>query len=230
MRRQLAPCFALIVSLVSHEDLKPVLSIGLASKGRIQDQTFAFLDRIGLPVKKAGAGRSYAAEMSGIGNVKVWLLPADEIAKRLHSGALHAGVTGLDLIHESGDLAGRVEALEPLGFARADVIVGVPQTWIDISETEELIDVFADLRARQDRAPQVATKYTNITRKAFADWGIRDFRILADPGATEAAPARGIADVIVDITTSGETLRANHLKPLMPQIMRSQAFLAASLA
>ncbi|MEO0817615.1 MAG: ATP phosphoribosyltransferase [Pseudomonadota bacterium] len=207
-----------------------MLSIGLASKGRIQDQTFAFLDKIGLPIKKTGTGRSYAAEMSGIGDVKVWLLPADEIAKRLHAGKLHAGVTGLDLIHENGDPEGRVAPLEPLGFARADLIVGVPQSWIDVSDTAELLEVFSDLRARQDRAPRVATKYINITKQAFAGLGIRDFRLVADPGATEAAPAREIADVIVDITTSGETLRANHLKPLMPPIMRSQAFLAASLA
>ncbi|MEL6569945.1 MAG: ATP phosphoribosyltransferase, partial [Pseudomonadota bacterium] len=193
-----------------------MLSIGLASKGRIQDQTFAFLDKIGLPIKKTGTGRSYAAEMSGIGDVKVWLLPADEIAKRLHAGKLHAGVTGLDLIHENGDPEGRVAPLEPLGFARADLIVGVPQSWIDVSDTAELLEVFSDLRARQDRAPKVATKYINITKQAFAGLGIRDFRLVADPGATEAAPAREIADVIVDITTSGETLRANHLKPLMP--------------
>lgn len=207
-----------------------MLSIGLASKGRIQDQTFDYLESIGLPVKKSGAGRSYAAEMVGMGNVKVWLLPADEIAKRLHAGSLHVGVTGLDLIHETGPPEGRVAPLEPLGFARADLVVAVPQAWIDISDTSELLEVFADLRARQGRAPQVATKYVTITKQAFAGLGIRDFRIVADPGATEATPARGIADVIVDITTSGETLRANLLKPLMPPLMRSQAFLAASLA
>ncbi|MEM1149594.1 MAG: ATP phosphoribosyltransferase [Pseudomonadota bacterium] len=207
-----------------------MLSIGLASKGRIQDQTLAYFDRIGLPVKKSGAGRSYAAEMAGIGAAKVWLLPADEIAKRLHSGTLHVGVTGLDLIHETGEPEGRVAPLEPLGFARADLVVAVPQTWIDLSDTSELLEVLADLRTRNGRAPHVATKYITITKKAFAELGIHDFRIVADPGATEATPARGIADIIVDITTSGETLRANHLKPLMPPLMRSQAFLAASLS
>ncbi len=207
-----------------------MLSIGLASKGRIQDQTFDHLKRIGLAVSKSGAGRSYAAEIKGISGVKVWLLPADEIAKRLHSGLLHAGITGLDLIHENGDIEGRVEPLVPLGFARADLVVGVPRAWIDISATGELLEVFEDLRTRLGRAPTVATKYVTITRSAFAKWGIRDFRIVADPGATEASPARGMADVIVDITTSGETLRANQLKSLRPPILSSQAFLAASLA
>ena len=206
-----------------------MLSIGLPSKGRIQDQAFAYLEGIGLPVRRSGAGRSYAADIKGLGGVKVWLLPSDEIAKRLHSGKLHVGITGLDLIHENGNPEGRVDILEPLGFARADLVVAVPQAWIDISDTAELLDVFADLRTRQDRAPQVATKYVNITKQAFSKLGIRDFRIVADPGATEATPARGIADVIVDITTSGETLRANHLKPLSPPMLRSEAVLAGAL-
>ncbi|MEM1106889.1 MAG: ATP phosphoribosyltransferase [Pseudomonadota bacterium] len=206
-----------------------MLSIGIASKGRIEDQSFAYLASIGIPVTKAGAGRSYAAEIKGLANTKVWLLPADEIAKRLHAGTLHAGITGLDLLHEHGALDARVLPLERLGFARADLVVAVPRTWIDVVDTGDLLDVFGDLRARLQRAPKVATKYRRITKSAFSKLGLRDFRIIADPGATEAAPARGSADVIVDITTSGETLRANQLKPLGPALLASEAVLAASL-
>ena len=204
-----------------------MLNIGLASKGRIQDQTYDYLKAIGLPVK-AGNGRSYNAEIKALPGAQLWLLPSSEIAKRLHSGELHVGITGHDLILETGDMTGKVELLEPLGFARADLVVAVPNSWIDVASFGDLREVFADIRRRQGRAPQVATKYTRIVRQHFLEQGISDFRLVADPGATEAAPLRGIADVIVDITTTGNTLRANDLKPLSGIILKSEAWLAAS--
>ncbi|MEM1087325.1 MAG: ATP phosphoribosyltransferase [Pseudomonadota bacterium] len=205
-----------------------MLNIGLASKGRIQDQTFDYLKAIGLPVQTEN-GRSYNAEIKALPNAQLWLLPSSEIAKRLHSGALHIGITGHDLLLETGDLDGKVELLEPLGFAKADLVVAVPNSWIDVSSIADLREVFADIRARMGRAPQVATKYTRIVREHFLKEGISDFRLVADPGATEAAPIRGLADVIVDITTTGNTLRANDLKPLEGVILNSQAWLAASV-
>ncbi|MEM7493556.1 MAG: ATP phosphoribosyltransferase [Pseudomonadota bacterium] len=205
-----------------------MLNIGLASKGRIQDQTYKYLSAIGLPVEIA-KGRSYAASIKALPNAQIWLLPAGEIAKRIHSGALHIGITGHDLLLETDDLSDRVDLLEPLGFARANLVVAVPNSWIDVASIADLREVFADIRVRHGRAPQVATKYTRIVREHFLSEGISDFRLVADPGATEAAPLRGIADVIVDITTSGETLRANDLKPLSSIILKSEAWLAASL-
>ena len=204
-----------------------MLNFGLASKGRIQDQTFDYLKAIGLPVKTEN-GRSYNANIKALPGAQLWLLPSSEIAKRLHNGALHIGITGHDLLVETGDIEGKVALLEPLGFARADLVVAVPNSWIDVSSIADLREVFADIRARMGRAPQVATKYTRIVREHFLKEGISDFRLVADPGATEAAPIRGLADVIVDITTTGNTLRANDLKPLEGVILKSQAWLAAS--
>lgn len=204
-----------------------MLNIGIASKGRIQEQTYEYLNALGLPVK-TGSGRSYTARIEALPNTQLWLLPSSEIAKRLHSGALHVGMTGHDLILETGEMEGKVDLLEPLGFARADLVVAVPNSWIDVASLADLREVFADIRARMGRAPQVATKYTRIVREHFLKEGISDFRLVADPGATEAAPLRGIADVIVDITTTGNTLRANDLKPLEGVILKSEAWLAAS--
>ncbi|MEL8055178.1 MAG: ATP phosphoribosyltransferase [Pseudomonadota bacterium] len=204
-----------------------MLNIGLASKGRIQDQTFNYLEAIGLPVRTEN-GRSYNAEIKALPGAQLWLLPSSEIAKRLHSGELHIGITGHDLLLETGDLVGKVELLEPLSFAKADLVVAVPNSWIDVNSIADLREVFADIRQRMGRAPQVATKYSRIVREHFLKEGISDFRIIADPGATEAAPLRGIADVIVDITTTGNTLRANALKPLNDVILKSEAWLAAN--
>lgn len=206
-----------------------MLNLGLPSKGRIQDQAFDFLARAGLEVRRTN-GRSYTVSIKGADDIKVWLLPSGEIAKRLIDGRLHAGITGQDLLSESGGSEQTVQTLRELGFARADLVVAVPRAWVDVVRTSDLLDVFDDIREREARSALVATKYMNITRRAFSGWGLKDYRLVADPGATEAAPARGIADLIVDITTSGETLRANALKPVPDPIMSSQAVLAGSLA
>jgi ATP phosphoribosyltransferase len=117
-----------------------------------------------------------------------------------------------------------------LGFGAANVVVAVPQAWIDVETMADLDDVASDFRGRYGRWLRVATKYITLTRGFFADHGLGDYRIVESSGATEAAPASGAADVIVDITSSGTTLKANGLKVLRDGVMlKSQANLIASL-
>lgn len=206
------------------------LIIGLPSKGRLQDNAYAFLARAGLPVHKA-RGREYVGRLDGIDNVDIAFLSASEIAGNLESGAIHLGVTGEDLIGENlADPASSVELLLPLGFGYADVVVAVPQSWIDVRTMADLDDVARGFHARHKRRLRVATKYLNLTRDFFAEHGITDYRIVESLGATEGAPAAGAAEAIVDITSSGATLTANNLKVLDDGTMlRSQANLVASL-
>ncbi len=207
-----------------------MIAVGVASKGRIHEQTASYFEQVGFALSKAG-GRSYMASLKGLDEAEIWLLPADEIAKRLHSGDLHIGITGEDLLRERGPIDGRVALVKALGFARADLVVAFPSCWIDVQTAEDLRDVFQDLRSRHGRSPRVATKYARLARAWFVSRDITDFRIVSSAGATEAAPMRQAADVIVDITSTGSTLRANDLRPLdTDPILRSQAFLAASLA
>jgi ATP phosphoribosyltransferase len=119
----------------------------------------------------------------------------------------------------------------PLGFGRCDVVVAVPEAWIDVATMEDLDDVAAEFRPRHGRRLTVATKYINLTRRFFAGHGIADYRIVESLGATEGAPATGAADLIVDITTTGATLRDNGLKVLGDGvILKSEAHLVTSLA
>jgi ATP phosphoribosyltransferase len=119
----------------------------------------------------------------------------------------------------------------PMGFGFADVVVAVSQYWVDVATMADLDDVCAAYAARHRRRLRVATKYAQLTRGFFAHAGIADYRIVPSGGATEGAPAAGTAEVIVDITTSGSTLKANGLKVLDDGVMlKSQAQLAASLA
>jgi ATP phosphoribosyltransferase len=122
----------------------------------------------------------------------------------------------------------RAAILARLGFGRADVVVAVPDSWIDVDTMADLDDVAADFRHRHGRRLRIATKYWRLTQRFFSQLhGIQVYRIVESLGATEGAPAAGQADVIVDITTSGSTLRANRLKVLSDGvILRSEACLA----
>jgi len=145
---------------------------------------------------------------------------------------VHLGITGEDLLRESiPDADRKVALIEGLGFGSANVVVAVPQAWIDVRTMADLDDVTTGFRAQHNRRMRVATKYINLTRNFFAAHGIVDYRIVESAGATEGAPATGTAEMIVDITTTGATLVANGLKVLDDGvILRSQANLVASRA
>lgn len=207
------------------------LVIAVPSKGRLQENANAFFESAGLPVRQAGGARAYAGAVTGLPDVEIAFLSAAEIARNLAQGSIHLGVTGEDLLRETiPDTETQVELVVPLGFGYANVVVAVPQSWIDVSTMADLDDVAAAFYARRRQRMRVATKYVNLTRAFFAGHGIADYRIVESPGATEGAPAAGSAELIVDITTTGATLAANALKVLDDGIMlRSQANLVASL-
>lgn len=206
------------------------LVLALPSKGRLQEQTSAYFAACGVEIVRDGA-RGYTARLPSLPAVEVRLLSASEIARALRDGDAHAGVTGEDLLREMGDGFAQVMLLHALGFGRADVVVAAPAAWLDVTHMADLEAVAADLRARTGRRLRVATKYVALARGFFAAHGFDDYRIVESLGATEGAPAAGVADVIVDITTTGATLKANHLRTLEDGvILRSQAQLAASLS
>jgi ATP phosphoribosyltransferase len=207
------------------------LTIAVPSKGRLQDQVRDYFADAGMPMKKAAGARGYRATLAGFADVDVLLLSASEIASALLSGDIHFGVTGEDLIREAAPhLDGRVSLLKPLGFGHADVVVAVPQAWIDVATMADFDDVCAAFFQRHRRRLRIATKYVTLTRAFFLNAGIADYRIVESAGATEGAPSSGTAEAIVDITSTGATLAANGLKTLEDgTILQSQAQLAASL-
>ena len=208
------------------------LILAVPSKGRLKEQVEAWLADCGLPLQINGGARGYLAAMKGIASVQVRLLSAGDIADALTVGEIHMGVTGEDLLRETGpDLDRRVLLLRALGFGRADLVVAAPKSWLDVDGMADLEEVAHDYLARTGRRMRVATKYLAQTRAFFAAHGIVDYRITESAGATEGAPAAGAAELVVDITTTGATLQANGLKTLADGvILKSQAQLAASLS
>jgi len=206
------------------------LMLAVPSKGRLMDQVEARFARAGLVLRKPGDARGYRGAIEGLAGVEVSFLSSSEIVRQLRTGEVQLGITGEDLVREAvADADARIEFLHPLGIGRADVVVAVPAYWIDVATMASLEEAATRFRRRHGRRMLVATKYMNLTRRFFAAHGIADYRLVESLGATEGAPASGAAELIVDITTTGATLKANGLRVLEDGIMlRSEANLMAS--
>lgn len=207
------------------------ITLALPSKGRLKESALELLARAGLTVSQPEDARRYRSCIEGRDEIEVAFLTAAEIAGELGNGAVDLGVTGEDLVRETlEEVDARVEFTARLGFGRADVVVAVPDAWLDVTSMADLNDVAADFRQRHGRRLRVATKYWRLTQQFFsARHGIQVYRIVESLGATEGAPAAGSADIIVDITSTGSTLRANHLRILDDGvILRSEACLMMS--
>ena len=206
------------------------ITIAIPSKGRLKADTLNVFARAGLPVSPMADERGYQSHVEGRKDLNIAFLSASEIASELARGGVDLGVTGEDLARET--IANVDEAVTfhaPLGFGHADVVVAVPQAWIDVDTMADLDDVAAAHRGRTGRRLRVATKYWQLTQGFFGRHGVGVYRIVESLGATEGAPATGAADVIVDITSTGSTIRANHLKILDDGvILKSQATLVGS--
>jgi len=206
------------------------LTIALPSKGRLKEKAINVFARAGLKVELPSDARSYRGSIKGRKNIEIAFLSASEIARELIAGKIALGVTGEDLARESiADADAYLDFKSALGFGSADVVVAVPAAWIDVETMADLDDVAAAFRQKHKRQLRIATKYWQLTQNWFADHGIAMYRIVESLGATEGAPAAGTADIIVDITSTGSTLTANHLKILKDGvILKSEANLIAS--
>src|ERR1700722_9416655 len=208
------------------------LVLAVPAKGRLQENAERFFARAGLELVKPRGVRDYRGAIARLDRVEVAFLSASEITQQLAAGAVHFGITGEDLVREMIPAAdAKVVLIDGLGFGHANVVVAVPEAWIDVRNMVDLDDVATSFRLTHDRRLRVATKYINLTRGFFSGHGIVDYRIVESAGATEGAPAAGTAELIVDITTTGTTLAANGLKIVEDgTILRSQANLVASRA
>lgn len=207
------------------------ITLAIPSKGRLKEQALESLSRAGLAVSLPGDDRKYRARIEGRDDIEIAFLSASEIAGEIGLANVDLGITGEDLLRETVAGWEAKTAIDArLGFGRADVVVAVPESWLDVETMADLDDVAADFRQRHGRRLRIATKYWRLTQQFFSQLhGIQVYRIVESLGATEGAPAAGSADVIVDITTTGSTLRANHLKVLSDGvILRSQACLVAA--
>jgi ATP phosphoribosyltransferase len=192
-----------------------MLKLGVPSKGRLMEKTFAWFGDRGVGLRKAGSDREYAGAVDGIDGIELVLLSAGEIPRELAAGTIHLGVTGSDLVREK--LAGWdsiVSEMALMGFGGADLIIAVPQLWIDVDTLDDLDAAAAAFRLRHGHRLRIATKYHRLVREFLRDNGVADYALVDSQGATEGTVKNETAEAIADITSTGETLRANGLKIL----------------
>ena len=205
--------------------------LALPSKGRLQEQCINFLSGCGFDVRRIGNGREYVARMVGVDDVDVIFLRPEEIPSRVEQGDAHAGMTGEDLYREYGEGSPTSALVMPkLGFGGARLVVAVPQSWVDVASMGDLDEAAMLFHQRHGRSLRVATKFTRLTRAFFADSGITEYSLVESSGATEGAPASGVADFVVDLTSTGTTLAENHLKEISGgTVLQTEVCLIASL-
>ena len=200
--------------------MKDLVTIGLPSKGRLKESSINFLEKNNLKLISKGGDRNYFAELNNLSNAKVIYLHAREIIERLGDGTLDAGISGLDLLGESSNsLQKKVETLKELDFGKANLVVAVPDDWIDVQTVADLEEVSFYFRDKKNSRLRIATKYPNLTNKFFATKGVTQYRLISSLGATETYPFTGSSEIITDITSTGNTLKANNLRILKDGII-----------
>jgi ATP phosphoribosyltransferase len=206
------------------------LKIGVPSKGRLMEKTFDWFGQRGLTMRQNGAEREYAGTVEGLDGVELVLLSAGEIPRELSAGRIHLGVTGSDLVRDKlADWDMQVTELAALGFGHADLIIAVPACWIDVDTLDDLDAAASAFRAAHGHRLRIATKYHRLVRDFLAAQGVADYQLVDSQGATEGTVKNLTAEAIADITSTGETLRANHLKVLSDGLVhRSEATLYAA--
>ncbi|MFL4468650.1 ATP phosphoribosyltransferase [Tateyamaria armeniaca] len=203
------------------------IKLGVPSKGRLMEKTFDWFAKRGVTLTRTGSDREYAGEVAGVDGMALVLLSAGEIPRELAAGRIHLGVTGTDLVQEKLPLwEQQVAPVAEMGFGHADLVLAVPAGWVDVDLTDDLDAVAAAFRERHGFRLRIATKYHRLVRDFLREVGVADYQLVDSQGATEGTVANETAEAIADITSSGETLRANHLKILNDGlILASQATL-----
>ena len=210
--------------------MKNLITIGLPSKGRLKDKSIAFFNDRDLKILQNDKERNYFANIENKPNIKVIYLHAKEIIQRLGDGTLDVGISGLDLLNESEkSLQDKISIKQKLNFGSADLVVAVPDDWIDVQTIADLEEVAFDIRSKRNTRLRVATKYPNLTNNFLISKGVTQYKLISSLGATETYPFIGSSEIITDITSSGKTLEDNNLRVLKDGlILKSAAFLLVS--
>ena len=208
--------------------MKNIINIGIPSKGRLRKDVLNIFKKKKL--KLISERRELIGSVKNKSNIKILYLHAREIIERLGDGSLDLGFSGFDLLKESKiNTQKKINVVKKYEFGKANLVVAIPDPWIDVQTIADLEEIAFEFRDKKKKRLRVATKYPNLTREFLFSKGVTQFRLVSSLGATEAYPFTGSAELITDITSTGETLKANNLRVLKDgQILKSQACIFAS--
>lgn len=190
---------------------KTEIRMALPSKGRMEGETIEFLADCGLKVNKTNP-RQYSARIPALPDVLVLFQRVRDIPKSIAAGDIDLGIGGYDTVYETlgDDQSSIIMIHEAMEYGGCELVVAVPGEWTDVTDMASLGDY-----ARRIGGLRVATKHTNSAELFLKKHGISEsIRVVSADGALEAAPTVGYADFIIDISSTGTTLRENNLKAL----------------
>ena len=210
--------------------MKNLITIGLPSKGRLKEGSISFFKKNNLKLTSNGGERNYFAQIENFPNIKIIYLHAREIIERLGDGSLDIGFSGYDLLKESElNIQNKVTIAKKLEYGHATLVLAVPDEWIDIQTLADLEEISFEFKDKKKSRMRVATKYPNLTREFLFSKGVTQFKLVPSLGATEVYPFTGSSEILSDITSTGETLRANNLRVLKDgNILKSTAILMSN--
>ena len=206
------------------------INIGIPSKGRLKKDVLKIFYKKKLKLISERGERDLIGSIKNKSNIKILYLHAREILERLGDGSLDIGFSGFDLFKESAvNTQNKINIVSKLNFGNADLVVAIPDPWIDVQTIADLEEIAFEFRDKKKKRLRVATKYPNLTRDFLFSKGVTQFKLVDSLGATEAYPFTGSAELITDITSTGETLKANNLRVLKDgKILKSQACIFTS--
>jgi len=203
-------------------------TLALPSKGAIAEPTDHFLRELGLKVSKPNP-RQYVGLIRSLG-LGVLFQRVKDIVYKVADGTAHLGITGLDVVHENMS-DGLIIIHDQLGYGHCKLVVAVPEAWVDVEGMADLAEVALDFREKKGRNIRIATGYPRLARQFLRQHHIVHFTLVKGEGAIEVAPSINHADLIIDLTDTGTTLRENHLKQIQGgTILESQACLIGNRA
>ncbi len=204
--------------------------IGIPSKGRLKKNILNIFKKKKLSLVSERGERDLIGSIKDKENIKILYLHAREIIERLGDSTLDIGFSGFDLLKESGiNIQKKINVVKKFGFGKANLVVAIPDLWIDVQTIADLEEIAFEFKDKKKKRLRVATKYPNLTREFLFSKGVTQFRLVDSLGATEAYPFTGSAELITDISSSGETLKANNLRILKDgEILKSQACIFTS--
>ena len=210
--------------------MKNIINIGIPSKGRLRKDVLNIFKNKRLNLISERGKRDLIGSIKNIKNVKILYLHAREIVERLGDASLDIGFSGYDLLRESEiNTQKKISVVKKFGFGKANLVVAIPDPWIDVQTVADLEEIAFEFRDKKKKRLRVATKYPNLTREFLFSKGVTQFQTVESLGATEAYPFTGSANLITDISSTGETIKSNNLRILKDgQILKSQACIFVS--
>ena len=207
-----------------------LLKIGIPSKGRLRKDVLNIFKKNKLNLISERGERDLLGSIKQFKNIKILYLHAREIIERLGDGSLDIGFSGFDLLKESEiNTQKKINVLKRYNFGKSTLVVAIPDPWIDVQTVADLEEIAFEFKDKKKKRLRVATKYPNLTREFLFSKGVTQFKLIDSLGATEAYPFTGSSEIITDITSTGETLKANNLRILKDgEILRSEACMMIS--